>query len=385
VGREKRKALLQRVEELRGSRVVTYVTGDRAPTPAQIGDDAVRPIYEHLREMGRVKKLDLFLYSRGGAIDVPWRIASALRTVADEWNVLVPFRANSAATLLALGADHIVMGPQGELGPIDPIMNVQRVISAPGGQQGTFVQETVNVEDIMAYIRFARERAGLSDQSAISSSLEGLTQRLDAVVLGSAYRTHSHIRDVARRMLLSRREPPNEQATQTIIETLAERVYAHGHAIGRREALDIGLPVDAAEGDLDQTLWDLLRTYEEDLSLLMPIDPFEVTKTEDVYREPGVIAIIESTWAVHEFGGETEVRAKRQMPPNLSVNLNLNLQLPPQIQADQLPAALQGLVQQAQQALLEAAQQAVQEAMKAQAPMAGLEAAFRGALWKRSP
>lgn len=384
MGREQRKELLRRIEDLRDSRVVAYVTGDRAPTSAQIGDDAVRPMYEHLREIKRVNRLDLFIYSRGGAIDVPWRIATALRTVADEWNILVPFRAGSAATLLALGADHVIMGPQGELGPIDPIMNIQRLVTAPGAAQGTFVQETVNVEDIMAYVRFIKERAGLTDQSAMAGSLDRLAERLDAVVLGNAYRTHSHIRDVARRMLLSRDQPPSEQATATIIETLAERVYAHGHAIGRREAEGIGLPVQDADGELDQVMWDLLSAYEEDLKLLEPLDPYEVVRDKDVHREDAVIAVIESAWGVHEFTGQVEVRAKRQIPPNLNVTLNLNLQFPPQVDAGQLPGALQNLLQQAQQALLQAAQQAVQEAMKTQAPLVGLEAGFRGGRWRRS-
>src|SRR5215470_17463056 len=100
--RANRKNLIEQIEALRGSRVLSYVTGDRAPAAAQIGDDVVRPMYEHLREIGQVEKLDLFLYSRGGAIDVPWRIGTALRAIAQDWNVLIPFRANSAATLLAL-------------------------------------------------------------------------------------------------------------------------------------------------------------------------------------------------------------------------------------------------------------------------------------------
>ena len=63
--RDARKALIHQIEEERGSRVLAYVTGDRAPATAQIGDDAVRPMYAHLREMGHVRKLDLFIYSRG--------------------------------------------------------------------------------------------------------------------------------------------------------------------------------------------------------------------------------------------------------------------------------------------------------------------------------
>jgi ClpP class serine protease len=79
---------------------------------AQIGNDAIRPLYDHLRQLQSVEALDLFIYSRGGDIDVPWRIATGLRSTAQKWSTLVPFRANSAATLLALGADEIVMGQQ---------------------------------------------------------------------------------------------------------------------------------------------------------------------------------------------------------------------------------------------------------------------------------
>ena len=83
MGRPERKALIHELETLRGSRVLAYVTGDRAPAPAQIGDDAVRPMYDHLRQIGHVEKLDVFIYSRGGAIDVPWRIVTALRQTSD--------------------------------------------------------------------------------------------------------------------------------------------------------------------------------------------------------------------------------------------------------------------------------------------------------------
>jgi hypothetical protein len=110
---------------------VTYITADRNPVIGNIGDDTVRPIYDHLRELGHVPRLDLYIYSRGGAIDVPWRLARAFRQVSDEWNILIPFRANSAATLLALGADNILLGPIGELGPIDPSIAISRMVTAP--------------------------------------------------------------------------------------------------------------------------------------------------------------------------------------------------------------------------------------------------------------
>ncbi len=175
MGVEERWSLIQRIESLRGSRVVTYVTGDRMPVGGQFADDAVRPIYDHLQHIGHVPKLDIFLYSRGGAIDVPWRLARLFRQVSDEWSVLIPFRANSAATLLALGADHIVLGKLGELGPIDPTVTISKMSGSPPQQS----QDQISVEDVMAYIRFAKERAGLSDQDSLASSMAKLAERLD--------------------------------------------------------------------------------------------------------------------------------------------------------------------------------------------------------------
>jgi ClpP class serine protease len=168
MARNERAAAIAAIEELRGSKVITYVTGDRNPAQAQIGDDALRPIYEQLRDLGKPKKLDLFIYSRGGATDVPWRIANALRQTTADWNMLIPFRANSAATLLALGEEQIVLGRNGELGPIDPTLAVQRMASNPGGGQSP-VQEQFPVEDIMAYVRFVQERGGISDQAAAAA------------------------------------------------------------------------------------------------------------------------------------------------------------------------------------------------------------------------
>ncbi|WP_420634175.1 SDH family Clp fold serine proteinase [Candidatus Palauibacter sp.] len=72
-------------------------------------------------------------------------------------SVLIPFRANSAGTLIALGADRIVLTDEGELGPIDPKLDIRRMVQAPDSQ-GTFVQDTISVEDVMAYVRFVGEQ-----------------------------------------------------------------------------------------------------------------------------------------------------------------------------------------------------------------------------------
>ncbi len=85
---------------------------------------SVRVMCDHLLRLPArpIEKLDIFLVSNGGSGTVPWRLVSLFREFSRSFSVLIPYRAYSAASLLALGADEIVMHPFGELGPIDPIL-----------------------------------------------------------------------------------------------------------------------------------------------------------------------------------------------------------------------------------------------------------------------
>ena len=62
------------------------------------------------------KRADFMIVSYGGDPMVAWRIMSLLRERGIAVAVLIPQSAYSAATLLALGANEIVMHPNGHLG-----------------------------------------------------------------------------------------------------------------------------------------------------------------------------------------------------------------------------------------------------------------------------
>jgi hypothetical protein len=67
------------------------------------------------------KDVVLFLLSPGGAGEPAYQISKLCKSYAkSSFKVIVPRFAKSAATLLAIGADEIHMGPLGQLGPIDP-------------------------------------------------------------------------------------------------------------------------------------------------------------------------------------------------------------------------------------------------------------------------
>lgn len=106
-----RIALIKRIQELRSSYVFCYLTSVREGVPGAIASDQVRVFFEHLLLLPSkpVEKLDVFLVSNGGDSVVPWRLVSLLREYAKSFSVLIPYRAYSAASLLALGADEIVI------------------------------------------------------------------------------------------------------------------------------------------------------------------------------------------------------------------------------------------------------------------------------------
>jgi len=94
VSRENRIELINKIQELRGSNVLVYFTGDRQPIGSRIAEDAVRPLYKHLLGLAEAatgrQKIDLFLYSRGGDVSVPWRIVTMIREFCEEFCVLIP-------------------------------------------------------------------------------------------------------------------------------------------------------------------------------------------------------------------------------------------------------------------------------------------------------
>src|ERR1700681_988310 len=153
--RDKRMVLIEAIQKTRQSTVICYLTSIRPNVNAQIADDQVRVMFDHLLQIQKrpIEKLDVFLVSNGGSGVVPWRLVSLFREFAKSFNVLIPYRAYSAATLVALGADEIVMHPFAELGPIDPTVANDFNPTDPltGRRLG------ISVEDVAAYVNFIKE------------------------------------------------------------------------------------------------------------------------------------------------------------------------------------------------------------------------------------
>src|SRR5581483_9286771 len=85
-----------------------------------IHPDSITLFAELLHGADPGKEFHLLLRSQGGDGEVAIRLARMAQASCSKFVVVAPDIAKSAATILALGADEIIMGPPSDLGPIDP-------------------------------------------------------------------------------------------------------------------------------------------------------------------------------------------------------------------------------------------------------------------------
>lgn len=115
-----RKNLIKLIEQKLGGKLISYVENSEHPF-ASINIHDTLYFEDLLRSAGDSKKGFLLLNSSGGNGNAAEKLLSMCRKrFSEEFTVIVPNFAKSAATMMCLGADKIMMGYLAELGPIDP-------------------------------------------------------------------------------------------------------------------------------------------------------------------------------------------------------------------------------------------------------------------------
>lgn len=121
-----RKACYDDIEKSRKRPLLVYATKflDGVPpgTPNSIDLSDVDGFTDLINSVSG-KSVDVLLHSPGGRPDATERLVCLLRNKFEEVNFLIPHSAYSAATMLALSGNSIVLHPSAILGPIDPQIN----------------------------------------------------------------------------------------------------------------------------------------------------------------------------------------------------------------------------------------------------------------------
>lgn len=260
----------KKLEELRESKLITYVTSDRQGMETQLASDVLPLIINHLDIIGDVNKISLLLYTRGGMTMAAWSLVNLIRTFCKNFEVIVPFNCHSAGTLICLGANNIVMTKQATLGPIDPSINSH--FNPVVNINGQNITVPVSVEQVNAYLKAPKKELGIKNRGHLKDIYVQLLDKLHPLCLGEVYRAMDQIPMLARKLL--RYQTLSKEKVNKIIKFLCSESGSHDYTINRREAKEeLGLNIEKPNDELYSVINAAYKNIEEELELLTPFIP----------------------------------------------------------------------------------------------------------------
>lgn len=267
-----RKRFYQKIEGERNSKLIAYVTGDRPGMGAQIGADTPDIFLEHLDVIGKVDKISLIIYTCGGDTLAAWNIINLFREFCNELEVIVPNKCRSSGTLMALGANSIVMTKQATLGPIDP--SITRSMSPIIPNSTPPQRLPISVESVKGYFSLLKEEFGASSDAALSAAYTKLAEYIHPLVLGDVYRTQKQIQMLAEKLL--RMHNVDDQTIKHIVSFLCSDSDSHDYTINRSEARNLGLSVETPTQETYNELKAWFMDVVDELELRNAYDPAKI-------------------------------------------------------------------------------------------------------------
>jgi len=245
---ERTQKLVARIERRVPGVFLTYWTS----TSGSVCDNDVLALQEVLRGLGRRERLALFVKSDGGSGMAALRLVHLLRRHAKRLTVLAPLNCASAATMLALGADSIAMGPLSYLTAVDT--SLEHDLS-PLDHTNNLVP--VSNDEVDRVVRLWRESA---PRGSVHPHQE-LYKYLHPLVVGALDRASSLSLMLCREILAY--HLADRRKAERIARRLNYDYPAHQYPITSREARRLGLNVVDLDPETDQLLQELNLVYSE--------------------------------------------------------------------------------------------------------------------------
>ena len=240
-----RRKYLQRVHALTGRAVILYSTAwletrPINPSDLQVALSDVQGVMEAVSNVEE-RELDLIIHSPGGSAEAAESLVEYLRERFDHIRAFIPVAAMSAATMMALGANELVMGQHSQIGPIDP----QFIINTPEGQR------TAPAKAILNQFELAKQECQDSKNLAawmpiIRSYAPGLLNQCQ----NSQELASNLVAGWLERYMFAG-EPEAEDQARSIAAWLGDYdlFQSHGRRVGREQARDRGVRVTNLETD----------------------------------------------------------------------------------------------------------------------------------------
>jgi hypothetical protein len=229
--------------------LLTYWTS----TSGSVCDNDVMAMQELLQDLGPQRHLTLVVKSDGGSGMAALRMVHLLRQYTRRLTLLAPLNCASAATMLALGADRIGMGPLSYLTAVDT--SLEHDLS-PVDHTNNLV--AVSNDEVERVIRLWKESSG---RNTTVNPYQELYKYLQPLVIGALDRASSLSLMLCREILGYHMK--DKTKADRISRQLNSSYPAHQYPITSREARRLGLDVFDLDPELDQLLQDLNLVYSE--------------------------------------------------------------------------------------------------------------------------
>ncbi len=280
------KEAVVNLEKCRNSTVVSYIAAENSLIGPEDSPVLVDTIENVLPDTGKIIKLDLFLHSPGGFIESAYKIVSICKEYSVQFNVIVPFAAKSAATVICLGANELVMTSLAELGPIDPIIQhpYKPEIRVPARA----------IKDFFAFL----ETTETSDKIRLDATFKNqMASLLDPYLIGSYQSALQSSKQIAEMLLTQGPLSGRPEKIKEAVHKLTEYYYSHRFVIDRNMVRELGLNVLSPETNKPLTiairqLFNIYQMFMRDNNIIKVIGNREVNRN---FQPPRPIQIPPST------------------------------------------------------------------------------------------
>jgi hypothetical protein len=316
MSKSQRQSLIKALEEKRESKIIVYITGDRSGLETKIANDIFPMFHKHLTAIGEQERVELFIYSTGGLTNAGYGLVKLCREFCKEFNVIIPFKAHSCATLISLGANNIIMTKMGQLSPIDPSLEhpLGPTITIPG-QPPRIMQ--INVEDVNAFFTLAKN-SELKSEESMKQVFQILASNVNPLALGAVQRSRDQISFLATELM--KNHDSDKEHINKVVEILTKGRFSHDYIIGPTEALlDLNLKIRYPDIDTNKIIIDLFDTYNKMLLMDTPYNLEAVLAGKDKVDIHLDRAVIESTNFTHIFRTSRVVNRVQTTQPGIPV------------------------------------------------------------------
>ena len=220
------------IEKYRGHKLLVFICHQ------PISFNVSLELNEILQKNKHLEHLDILLDSDGGNIDSAYKILNLFKSYADKTTVIVPAATKNAATLIALGADELIICKAGELGPVDP--------QVMDPQTGTFV----SAHSIRDAVNFIKE---IKDPLMKIK----LTDKLSPFLVGAYRESEKSCRQYLEHTLSKKQIKDKDE----MIKIFTKKFLSHGYPMDREFLLQSNIAVAEHDDELESKIYDLYEKY----------------------------------------------------------------------------------------------------------------------------